>query len=160
MILLFPPYFFVSFINKNRKWVSMETRMNAAIKVSLRRKDCPFTFLITTSLHNWIWYSYKALGAELFCRLWRTHATILALLSTTSSSLWPVLSHSGKHFGCDGCLIQTPWKILCYYDQFIFRNSEFYISENRIRAIDWKHKYFSILFSFSHTYPDLEITKI
>ena len=42
-----------------------------------------------------------------------------------------------------------------------FRNSEFYISENRIGAIVWKQQIFFLsLISFFHTYPDLEITKI
>lgn len=36
----------------------------------------------------------------------------------------------------------------------------FLILYTRIGAIIWKHKYFSMLFSLCHAYPDLEIMKI
>lgn len=52
-------------------------------------------------------------------------------------------------------------KTLCLYDQFSFRNAQFYILENRTETIVWKHKYSSILvFSLFHSYSEWEITPI
>ena len=71
-----------------------------------------------------------------------------------TGALWPALSHSGT---LSGPLSLTVVNILtalaapnarkntCLYDQFIFLETLNFISENRIGAIVWKHKYFSIL---------------
>jgi len=73
----------------------------------------------------WLWMSgfgtvLKAHGAELFCRLWRTacktalrrsvpsvaRRTPCLALDNIKLTLACSLLHSGRYFGCDGCLLQ------------------------------------------------------
>lgn len=107
----------------------------------------------------WLWMSkfgtfIKRLGQSCFagsdvqaalCRSMCSVAGYTSCLAFNNIrlSLDHTLSHSGKHFGC-ACLLRMPWKTLCLYNQFIFRNSEFSILDNRIEVIVHKHEYFSI----------------
>lgn len=81
-------------------------------------------------------------GVGHLCRRWtELHCHIPYVLpclnSTTSSSLWPMLSHSGEHFG---------WIL--------------YFRKQRRGSSLETQIFFHTLFSFFHTFPDLENIQI
>lgn len=110
IILLFPPYFFVSFIKK-------ELKMSSTISLgSLMHKRYSVYFLITG--HCVTHRCSHKLNIWLFVMLWMQFKDIATFFGT-------VISHLGRSW-----LRQTPFKTPCLYDRFIFRNFEFYILEN------------------------------
>lgn len=73
---------------------------------------------------------------------------------------WPALSHTVVNTLAALAAWSNAMKNTVCMISLVFSNSYFYILENRIGPIVWKHKSLLLFFFLIVDYPDLEVTKI